>query len=210
MLSAWVTVTSAPLGGAPSLAQLGMGVDGTPESCIPKVVDAPGASAPLYEALTAIAVAPVVVTVAFHADTTLWPAASVQVTAHLVAAAVEVLVTLTVTISPPYHWLSACAVALQAPASACAAGAGAGAPPARAGIISSATSVLAPTVTPATARAERLDMAMTTHPSRFATTRPRVCAALEDRARPTGQTIGTARTTRQSPVAERAVTVAVA
>src|SRR6266545_3159860 len=45
--------------------------------------------------------------------TTLWLAGQVQLTDHPVVAVVAVLVTVTVAVNPPFHWLSMCMLAEQ-------------------------------------------------------------------------------------------------
>src|SRR5438045_1124405 len=147
------------LGVTASLLQLNTGAEALPHSCIPKVVDAPGAKLPLYDTLTAVAVSPTVVTVAFQADTILTPEASDQVADHFVAGVGAVLATVTVTIAPALapvpQWLSTCAVALQLPVPPAAAGE----LPASAAVVPSATSSAAPAVIPHRAKVDRLDKA---------------------------------------------------
>src|SRR5204862_7755102 len=102
-----------------SLPQLNTGADPVPVSCIPKFVEAPGASLPFHATLTAITVPPDVLTVAFHALTIRWSPDNAQVTDQVVAVVAAVLATEMVTTPPPVeplpHCASLCAVAWHPP-----------------------------------------------------------------------------------------------
>src|SRR4051794_33739621 len=93
-LSGSLTLTSGladglglKLAGTASFWQPEIATGPVPDSNIPKVVDAPGASAPLYGWLTAVNPAPEVPAVpvirAFHAEPICWPAARLPVTVHI-------------------------------------------------------------------------------------------------------------------------------
>lgn len=78
------------------------------------MVLAPADSALLCATLLAVAVDPLVVTVAFQALVICWPLAQVTVTVHLVIAE-EPAVTLTSPWKPPGHWPASAYVAEQPP-----------------------------------------------------------------------------------------------
>jgi hypothetical protein len=122
-LSRSVTVIVEPVG-MTLLVQVKVGAGAIPASCMPKLVEAPGAREPLNGALVAVAAAAETETVAFQAATRDWPAPRVQATLQAVAPVAAVFVTVTVTIWPPEapepHWESTRAVAAQSPVAASA------------------------------------------------------------------------------------------
>ncbi|CCH17860.1 hypothetical protein MILUP08_42791 [Micromonospora lupini str. Lupac 08] len=173
-MSASVTLTSSGPGGeletggeeggdTASLLQLNAGAELEPASCIPNVVEAPGASLPFHARLTAVTVWPDVLTVAFHALTTRWPSASVHVTDQVVAGVVAVLVTVTTTTAPLVGPLPQCesvrAVARHPPATVSAE-----ALPGTTEIMARAVSAPTPATSQDAARATRLDNATSTPP----------------------------------------------
>jgi len=166
-LSASRTLTSAvvlgggvELAGSVSLAQVATGTGPVPASCMPKVVVAPGASAPFHGALFAVTVPAELLTVVPHALMIRWLAGRVHVTVHLVAAVVEVFATVKETISPPEVPLpqaaSILAVAVQAPVRVVAADALS----MTSGASTNADTTPRPAASPHTAVVTRLDTAM--------------------------------------------------
>jgi hypothetical protein len=149
-------------GGVASLPQLNTGAVSVPANCIPKVVEAPGASLPFHAALTAVAAWPDVLTTAFHVLTIRWPSAIAHVTDQVVAVVAAVLATVTLTTAPAVEPLpqreAISAVAWHPPAPVSAE-----AVPTAPDSVVNAVIAVSPTASAGAPRVHRLDNAMSTH-----------------------------------------------